>query len=179
MYRRWYPGRYSRQHLEHRRLLDQTFTGTGLTSIDALTINLSLFDNLANLQQESISITVNGSSVGSFDEVGNGTTQNPLHLSQTYNTFGTISGIGAGDTAYDITFTVEAPGVPGGDGARALSFCVALDRFGGDDHSLPRQEAQPKRSPTIKSLLKTFVQRGAKVGTAATRKKSNAHRRVW
>ena len=99
---------------------NQTFTGTSLTSINQLAINFSLFDNLANLQQELISITVNGFFVGSLGEIGDGTTHNPLLFSQTYNTFGTISGMGSGGTSYDITFTVESPGVPEGNGTLGL-----------------------------------------------------------
>jgi hypothetical protein len=90
--------------------ISQTFTGTGLASVNQLSLSLSLFDVLSAGQLEAWSIDLNGTQVGTLSETGPGATS----FVQTFN-FASIAG-----PDYTILFTVLAPGVPGGRGTLGL-----------------------------------------------------------
>jgi len=90
--------------------ISQTFSGTGLASVNQLSLSLSLVNVLASGQNESWSIDLNGTDVGTLSETGSGVTS----YSNTFN-FASIAG-----PNYTILFTVLAPGVPGGNGTLGL-----------------------------------------------------------
>ena len=94
--------------------LQQTFTLPGLTSVDQLTLNLTLFNVLDAGQNETLSVLVNSVTVGSFGFTGSG-----LNIVNQVFNFAPIAGAGGG-TDYTVRFNVAAPGVPTGNGTLGL-----------------------------------------------------------
>src|SRR5271169_2068199 len=93
--------------------ISETFSGTGLASVDQLSLSLSLFDNLASGQQESWSIELNGTQIGTLSETGTGgSTTIP------YTT--TLNFVSLAGPNYSIGFFVLTPGVPVGNGTLGI-----------------------------------------------------------
>ena len=90
--------------------LQQTFAGTGLASVNQLSLDLSLFNNLAAGVTETWDIRVNSVSVGNLSFTGPGT--DPTAYSHVFN-FASIAGAGSG-TDYTIRFQVTSPDAASG-----------------------------------------------------------------
>jgi hypothetical protein len=133
--------------------ISQTFSGTGLASVNQLSLSLSLFDNLSPGITESWAIDLNGTQVGTLSETGPGVGS----YSQTFN-FASIAG-----PDYTILYTVLAPGVPGGDGTLGL----LTEDDGTSTATLGNSAATPEPS----SLL-MFLTAAAGIGAAIVRGKN-------
>jgi hypothetical protein len=90
--------------------VDQTFTGTGVTSVDSLKVDFNL-DNFLDGSAETVDISINGTSVGSFIVPDKGGADGITTISGSIF-FAPIIGNGI----YDLTMTLEDT-IPTGNGS--------------------------------------------------------------
>jgi len=90
--------------------VDQTFTGTGVTSVDSLKVYFNIDDNLDGAS-ETVDVSINGTSVGSFIVPDNGGSGGTINYAVSVF-FAPIVGNGK----YDLTMTLEDT-IPSGDGS--------------------------------------------------------------
>lgn len=90
--------------------VDETFTGTGLTSIDSLKVDFNV-DDLLNGSSEKVLISINGTTVGNFVVADNGGTAGVQTITGSIF-FAPIVGNGT----YELTMTL-ADTVPSGEGS--------------------------------------------------------------
>lgn len=90
--------------------VDQTFAGTGVTSVDSLKVDFNIDDNL-NGAGESVLVSINGTSVGSFTVPDGGGSGGVLNYAVSIF-FAPIVGNGT----YDLTMTLQDT-LPTGSGS--------------------------------------------------------------
>ena len=90
--------------------VDQTFTGTGVTSVDSLKVDFNIDDNL-NGASETVDVSINGTSVGSFVVPDNSGSSSVVNYAVSIF-FAPIVGNGI----YDLTMTLQDT-IPSGDGS--------------------------------------------------------------
>jgi len=87
--------------------VDQTFTGTGVTSVDSLKVDFNIDDNL-NGASETVDVLINGTSVGIFSVPDNSGTGGTINYAVSVF-FAPIVGNGT----YDLTMKLEDTIAPG------------------------------------------------------------------